>query len=55
MLEAGIEAPRAYARRWQSGSFWVSYAARRNLAFDAISCQKIDERFLVPAESPVES
>ncbi|OJJ69053.1 hypothetical protein ASPBRDRAFT_57598 [Aspergillus brasiliensis CBS 101740] len=40
---------------WQSGDFWVSYAARRNFAFDAIFWQKLDSRFFGPTESPEKS
>lgn len=32
-------------KSWQSGDFWVSYAAQKNFAFDSIYWQKIDERF----------
>ncbi|KAJ5953557.1 hypothetical protein N7454_000453 [Penicillium verhagenii] len=31
---------------WESGNFWVVYAARNNFAFDAIYWEKIDQRFL---------
>lgn len=30
---------------WRSGDFWVSYAARKNFAFDAIFWQKLDRHF----------
>ncbi|KAJ5952523.1 uncharacterized protein N7479_010936 [Penicillium vulpinum] len=30
---------------WESGDFWIVYAARNNFAFDAIYWQKIDGRF----------
>ncbi|KGO69243.1 Aminoglycoside phosphotransferase [Penicillium italicum] len=30
---------------WQSGDFWIMYAARNNFAFDAIYWKKIDQRF----------
>ncbi|KAB8263075.1 hypothetical protein BDV32DRAFT_146865 [Aspergillus pseudonomiae] len=30
---------------WQSGDFWIMYAARNNFAFDAIYWKKIDRRF----------
>lgn len=33
---------------WVSGDFWIAYAARNNLAFDAIYWQKIDGRFFGP-------
>ncbi|QQK40416.1 Aminoglycoside phosphotransferase [Penicillium digitatum] len=33
---------------WESGDFWVAYAARNNFAFDAIYWQKIDRRFFGP-------
>ncbi|KAJ5634065.1 hypothetical protein N7528_001907 [Penicillium herquei] len=30
---------------WETGDFWIAYAARCNFAFDAIYWQKIDQRF----------
>lgn len=33
---------------WNSGDFWVSYAARKNFAFDAVFWQKLDRRFFGP-------
>lgn len=30
---------------WQSGDFWIMYAARNNFALDTIYWQKIDQRF----------
>ena len=30
---------------WESGDFWVSYAARKSWAFDMIYWAKIDRRF----------
>lgn len=30
---------------WESGDFWIAYAARNNFAFDAIYWKKIDQRF----------
>jgi hypothetical protein len=30
---------------WESGDFWVNYAARRSWAFDMIYWAKIDRRF----------
>ncbi|KAG2411759.1 hypothetical protein HFD88_009315 [Aspergillus terreus] len=36
---------------WESGDFWVTYAARNNFAFDAIYWQKIDQRFFGPSPS----
>ncbi|EKV06864.1 Aminoglycoside phosphotransferase [Penicillium digitatum] len=35
-------------RSWESGDFWIMYAARNNFAFDAIYWQKIDQRFFGP-------
>ncbi|PLB43565.1 hypothetical protein P170DRAFT_450794 [Aspergillus steynii IBT 23096] len=37
---------------WQSGDFWIMYAARNNFAFDAIYWEKIDQRLylLEPGE-----
>ncbi|OQE44457.1 hypothetical protein PENCOP_c002G05310 [Penicillium coprophilum] len=37
---------------WESGDFWVSYAARNNFAFDAIYWQKIDRQFFGPTTYP---
>jgi aminoglycoside phosphotransferase (APT) family kinase protein len=31
---------------WESGDFWIAYAARNNFAFDLIYWHKIDQRFL---------
>ncbi|KAJ5562528.1 hypothetical protein N7535_003023 [Penicillium sp. DV-2018c] len=33
---------------WQSGDFWIMYAARNNFAFDAVYWKKIDQRFFGP-------
>ncbi|KAJ5729249.1 uncharacterized protein N7483_003757 [Penicillium malachiteum] len=33
---------------WESGDFWIMYAARNNFAFDAIYWNKIDRRFFGP-------
>lgn len=30
---------------WETGDFWVNYAARRSFAFDMIYWTKIDKRF----------
>ncbi|CAP82925.1 hypothetical protein E8E15_002574 [Penicillium rubens] len=35
---------------WQSGNFWIMYAARHNFAFDAIYWEKIDQRFFGKTE-----
>ncbi|CAG8139038.1 unnamed protein product [Penicillium olsonii] len=35
----------AMRRSWETGDFWIMYAARNNFAFDAIYWQKIDRRF----------
>ncbi|OOF91237.1 hypothetical protein ASPCADRAFT_10037 [Aspergillus carbonarius ITEM 5010] len=40
---------------WRSGDFWISYAARKNFAFDAIFWQKLDERFFGPTGRPENS
>lgn len=37
---------------WESGDFWIMYAASHSFAFDAIYWQKIDPRFFGPAENP---
>ena len=36
---------------WNSGDFWIMYAARNNFAFDAIYWKKIDQRFFGPTEN----
>ncbi|KAJ5780265.1 hypothetical protein N7457_005425 [Penicillium paradoxum] len=33
---------------WESGDFWVMYAARNSFAFDSIYWRKIDQRFFGP-------
>ena len=33
---------------WESGDFWIAYAARKNFAFDSIYWNKIDQRFFGP-------
>ncbi|KAL4797099.1 hypothetical protein BDV19DRAFT_377816 [Aspergillus venezuelensis] len=38
---------------WESGVFWISYAARNNLAFDSI-WRKIDQRFFEDISCPIE-
>ncbi|KAJ5171056.1 uncharacterized protein N7500_003839 [Penicillium coprophilum] len=38
----------AMRRSWESGDFWIMYAARDNFAFDAIYWQGIDRRFFGP-------
>lgn len=37
---------------WRSRDFWVSYAARKNFAFDAIFWQKLDHHFFGPGGTP---
>ena len=39
---------------WESGDFWISYAARNDFAFDLIYWHKIDQQFFGPSSSPVE-
>ncbi|OQE06140.1 hypothetical protein PENVUL_c019G09050 [Penicillium vulpinum] len=36
---------------WESGDFWIAYAARRSIAFDSIYWKKIDQRFFGPIEN----
>jgi hypothetical protein len=36
---------------WESGDFWVTYAARKNFAFDAVFWKKLDGRFFGPGTS----
>ncbi|CEJ59323.1 hypothetical protein PMG11_07951 [Penicillium brasilianum] len=40
---------------WESGIFWVIYAALHSFAFDVIYWQKIDPRFFGPSEKPEEA
>ncbi|KAJ5675774.1 hypothetical protein N7462_008671 [Penicillium macrosclerotiorum] len=37
---------------WESGDFWISYAARENFAFDEIYWTHIDPRFFGPTANP---
>ncbi|RHZ62284.1 uncharacterized protein CDV56_104203 [Aspergillus thermomutatus] len=37
---------------WESGDFWVTYAARKNFAFDAVFWQRLDYRFFGPSGVP---
>ncbi|KAE8317340.1 hypothetical protein BDV41DRAFT_526446, partial [Aspergillus transmontanensis] len=37
---------------WVNGDFWVTYAARKNFAFDTIVWKKLDHRLLVLAPLP---
>ncbi|PLB43302.1 hypothetical protein P170DRAFT_419194 [Aspergillus steynii IBT 23096] len=39
---------------WESGDFWIVYAARNNFAFDAIFWEKIDGRFFGSSSCSVE-
>lgn len=36
---------------WESGDFWVTYAARKSFAFDAVFWKKLDSRFFGPGMS----
>ncbi|KAJ5366329.1 hypothetical protein N7541_000270 [Penicillium brevicompactum] len=38
-------------KSWDSGDFWIMYAARNTWAFDVIYWKKIDQRFFGPSES----
>ena len=40
----------AMRESWESGDFWIAYAARCNFAFDVIYWQKIDQRFFGPTK-----
>ncbi|KAL4802125.1 kinase-like domain-containing protein [Aspergillus unguis] len=39
---------------WDSGDFWIPYAARNNFAFDLIYWEKLDRRFFGPVSCPVD-
>ncbi|RMJ26390.1 Phosphotransferase enzyme family [Aspergillus sp. HF37] len=51
-LEEGQRLSGPMWESWRSGDFWVSYAARKNFAFDAIFWQKLDFRFFGSAGAP---
>lgn len=51
-LEEGQRLSGPMWESWRSGDFWVSYAARKNFAFDAIFWQKLDSRFFGSAGAP---
>ena len=38
---------------WQSGNFWIMYAARNNFASDTIYWEKIDQRFFGRASGKI--
>lgn len=42
---------RPMQQSWESGDFWVTYAARKNFAFDAVFWKKLDGRFFGPGTS----
>ncbi|THC92879.1 hypothetical protein EYZ11_007631 [Aspergillus tanneri] len=39
---------------WESGDFWIAYAARNNFAFDLIYWHKIDQLFFQPTSSSID-
>ena len=39
---------------WESGDFWIAYAARNNFAFDLIYWHKIDQRLFGPTSTPID-
>ncbi|GKZ24438.1 hypothetical protein AbraIFM66951_010470 [Aspergillus brasiliensis] len=39
---------------WESGDFWIAYAARNNFAFDLIYWRKLDQRFFGQISTPIE-
>ncbi|GLA32171.1 hypothetical protein AnigIFM63326_011310 [Aspergillus niger] len=39
---------------WESGDFWIVYAARNNFAFDLIYWHKIDQRLFGPTSTPID-
>lgn len=39
---------------WESGDFWIAYAARNKFAFDAIYWEKIDRRFFGAVDCSVD-
>lgn len=39
---------------WETGDFWIAYAARNGFAFDLVYWHKIDQRFFGPASSIID-
>lgn len=39
---------------WDSGDFWISYAARKSFGFDCVYWEKLDARFFGPVEGKLE-
>lgn len=39
---------------WDSGAFWIVYAAQKNFAFDDIYWKKLDQRFFGPVEGKLQ-
>ncbi|KAL3478308.1 hypothetical protein BJX99DRAFT_245621 [Aspergillus californicus] len=50
-LDESQRLSRPMRESWETGDFWISYAARNNFAFDMIYWAKIDPRFFWPAEN----
>ncbi|KAL5338014.1 kinase-like domain-containing protein [Aspergillus crustosus] len=45
---------RAMQDSWESGDFWIAYAARNSFAFDLVYWHKIDQRFFGRTSSPID-
>ena len=39
---------------WETGDFWIGYAARNGFAFDLVYWHKIDQRFFGPTSSLID-
>ena len=50
-LEDEQRLSRPMQQSWESGDFWVTYAARKSFAFDAVFWNKLDSRFFGPGTS----
>lgn len=50
-LGKGLRLSSRMRSSWQSGDFWIMYAARNNFAFDAVYWERIDRRFFGNAGS----
>ena len=47
-----LQLSQSMRQSWNSGEFWVVYAARKNFGFDAIFWEKLDPKFFGPGHLP---
>lgn len=50
-LKDGQRLSKPMQQSWESGDFWVTYAARKSFAFDAVFWKKLDCPFFGPSTS----